>query len=291
MCDEKTEADNEAWRRRRGLTRRQFNTVVTGAALAALLPVTAFAAETTESEVTIPTQDGNADAYFVRPATGSHAAVIIWPDVMGIRPAFRMMGKRLAEAGYAVLVVNPYYRTAKGEVLAPGESYADPAVRERLAPHRNSLSVATCLSDGRAFVSWLDEQSSVDSSRMVGIAGYCMTGSYAIRLAAVIPERIGAGASFHGGGLVTQAEDSPHRLAPRIKAGLLIAIAENDDEKEPEAKTALREAFDSAGVNAEIEVYADTLHGWCPLDSRVYNEAQAEKAWARMLVLFERELA
>jgi len=190
-----------------------------------------------------------------------------------------------------VLVVNPYYRTAKGEVLKEGESFADPAVRERLTPHRNALSPKTCITDGKAFVAWLDAQDSVDSGRMIGTSGYCMTGSYVIRLAAAIPERIGAGASFHGGGLATDAEDSPHLLAPKVKAGLLIAIAENDDEQEPQAKVLLREAFDAAGVEAEIEVYEGTMHGWCPLDSRVYDEEKAEKAWSRMLALFERQLS
>jgi carboxymethylenebutenolidase len=290
MCDEKTERDNEAWRRARGLTRREFNTVVSGAALATLLPPTANALDVVDGEVAVPTPDGTADAWFARPAAGRHPAVIVWPDVMGIRPAFRTMGKRLAESGYAVLVVNPYYRTAKGDVLKEGESFADPAVRERLMPHRNALSPATCVADGKAFVAWLDEQDGVDAGRLVGTSGYCMTGSYVIRLAAAMPGTIGAGASFHGGGLATDADDSPHLLAPQVEAGLLIAIAENDDEKEPQAKELLRAAFDAAGVDAEIEVYEGTMHGWCPLDSRVYDEAQAERAWARMLALFEREL-
>ena len=158
-------------------------------------------------------------------------------------------------------------------------------------PHARSLSPETCLTDGRAFVSYLDMQASVDTGRKIGTTGYCMTGSYTMRLAAAMPDRIGAGGSFHGGGLATDADDSPHLLAPQIKAGMLIAIAANDDEKDPNAKVLLREAFDSAGVNAEIEVYEDTLHGWCPPDSRVYNKVQAERAWSRLLALFERELA
>lgn len=292
MCDELTNAYNENWRRRAGLTRRAFNTAVSGAALASLLPVVANAVDVRESDVSVPTPDGTATGcYFVRPSAGQHAAVIVWPDIMGIRPAFRLMGKRLAESGYAVLVVNPYYRTAEGEVLEPGESFSDPAVRERLMPHARSLSPATCVSDGQAFVAWLDQQDAVDTKRPIGTTGYCMTGSYTMRLAAAMPDRIGAGASFHGGGLATDAEDSPHRLVPQIKAGFLIAIAENDDQKEPQAKTMLREAFDDAGLDAEIEVYEGAMHGWCPPDSRVYNEAQAERAWSRLLALFERELA
>ena len=145
--------------------------------------------------------------------------------------------------------------------------------------------------DGRAFVAWLDQQDPVDTSRMIGTTGYCMTGSYVMRLAAAIPDRIGAGGSFHGGGLATDEDDSPHLLATQMKAGFLIAIAENDDERRPEEKTRLREAFDEAGVDAEIEVYAGTLHGWCPPDSAVYHEEQAERAWSRLLALFDKELA
>jgi carboxymethylenebutenolidase len=153
------------------------------------------------------------------------------------------------------------------------------------------LSPQTCVSDGRAFVEWLDQQPSVDTGRKIGTTGYCMTGSYVMRLAAAIPDRIGAGGSFHGGRLATDSEDSPHLLAPQMKAAFLIAIAENDDERNPDEKVMLREAFDAAGVEAEIEVYAGTLHGWCPPDSAVYDEAQAERAWSRLLDLFERKLA
>ncbi len=291
MCDDLTEKDNEEYFRKQGLSRRDFSKLGMGAALAMMLPSVANALEIVEEEVLVETPDGMADCYFVHPASGAHAAVIIWPDIMGIRTSFRMMGKRLAESGYSVLVVNPYYRTAKGAVIEDGESFGDPEVRARLMPHARSLSPETCLIDGRAFVSYLDSQASVDTNRKIGTTGYCMTGSYTMRLAADMPGRIGAGGSFHGGGLATDAEDSPHLLAPKIKAGMLIAIAANDDEKDPNAKVLLREAFDSAGVNAEIEVYEDTLHGWCPPDSRVYNKVQAERAWSRLMALFERELA
>jgi carboxymethylenebutenolidase len=291
MCDELTEKDNEEFFRKQGLSRREFNKLGMGAALVMMLPAVANALELVEEEVLVETPDGMADCYFVHPASGAHAAVIVWPDIMGIRTSFRMMGKRLAESGYSVLVVNPYYRTAKGAVIEDGESFGDPEVRTRLMPHARSLSPETCLTDGRAYVSYLDSQASVDTNRKIGTTGYCMTGSYTMRLAAAMPERIGAGGSFHGGGLATDAEDSPHLLAPQIKAGMLIAIAANDDEKDPNAKVLLREAFNSAGVNAEIEVYEDTLHGWCPPDSRVYNKVQAERAWSRLLALFERELA
>ena len=291
MCDELTVKDDEEYLRKQDLTRRDFNKGAAGVALSMMLPGVANAMEVVEEEVLIETPDGMADGYFVYPADGAHAAVIVWPDIMGIRTSFRMMGKRLAESGYSTLVVNPYYRTAKGAVIEDGESFGTPAVRERLLPHARSLSPETCVSDGRAFVDYLDAQSSVDTNRKIGTTGYCMTGSYTMRLAADMPERIGACGSFHGGGLATDEDSSPHLLAPRIQAGLLIAIAANDDKRDPNAKVLLREAFDNAGVSAEIEVYKDTLHGWCPPDSRVYNEAQAERAWSRLLALFERELA
>jgi len=291
MCDELTEKDNEEYLRKHGLTRRDFSKGAAGVALSIMLPTVANAVDVVEEEVRVKTPDGVADCYFVHPADGAHAAVIVWPDVMGIRTSFRMMGKRLAESGYSTLVVNPYYRTAEGAVIEDGESFGTPAVRERLMPHARSLSPETCVSDGRAFVQFLDAQPSVDTNRKIGTTGYCMTGSYTMRLAADMPERIGAGGSFHGGGLATDSDNSPHLLTAKMQAGFLIAIAANDDEKDPYAKVALREAFDNAGVSAEIEVYEDTLHGWCPPDSAVYNEAQAERAWSRLLALFERELA
>lgn len=291
MCDELTVKDNEAYQQQHGLTRRGFGKMGAGAAMLAMLPPVANAQDVTESEVMIETPDGTADAYFVHPSSGAHAAVMVWPDVMSIRPAFRAMGKRLAQAGYSVLVVNPYYRTHKGDIISEGESFRDTPVRERIQPHRSELSPLTCTTDGAAFVAWLDQQDAVDTSRKIGVTGYCMTGSYTMRIAAAVPDRIGAGGSFHGGGLASDADDSPHLLIPQTKAGFLIAIAENDDERDPEAKNILRQAFDDAGVEAEIEVYAGALHGWCPPDSVVYNEAQAERAWSRMLALFANNLA
>jgi carboxymethylenebutenolidase len=291
MCDELTNRDAEDYLARKGLTRRDFNRHAAGAAIAALLVRTANAAEIVEQEVLVETPDGEADCYFAHPADGKHPGVIVWPDIVGMRPAFRAMGKRLASSGYSVLVVNPYYRTAKGQVIPEGKTFRDPGIRELLMPHAETLSPETCVSDGRALVQFLDSQPSVDTSRKIGTTGYCMTGSYVLRLAAAMPDRIGAGGSFHGGGLATDEPDSPHLLAPKIKAGLLIAIAENDDARDPEEKARLREAFDAADVDAEIEVYEGTQHGWCPPDSSVYNEEQAERAWSRLLALFERELA
>jgi carboxymethylenebutenolidase len=291
MCDEFTERDTDEYLRKQGITRRDFNKTGAGAAALILLPPVANAVDVVESDVEVETPDGMADCYFVHPAEGAHAAVIVWPDIVGIRASFRAMGKRLAESGYSVLVVNPYYRTVKGNAVPEGSSFGTPSVREVLMPHARSLSPQTCVTDGRAFVKYLDAQPAVDTGRKIGTTGYCMTGSYTMRLAADMPDRIGAGGSFHGGGLATDSENSPHLLAPQIKAGMLIAIAANDDEKEPDAKVMLRDAFDKAGGRAEIEVYEGTLHGWCPPDSRAYNEEQAERAWGRLLALFERELA
>ncbi len=291
MCDELTNKDAEEYLRRNGLTRREFNIRGAGVALAMLLPTVANALDVVEQDVMVETPDGEADCYFVHPASGNHAAVIVWPDIVSIRPAFRMMGKRLAESGYSVLVVNPYYRTARGAVVPEGKTFRDPGIRDLLMPHARTLSPKTCVTDGRAFVEYLDKQPTVDIGRKIGTTGYCMTGSYTLRLAAAIPDRIGAGGSFHGGGLATDAEDSPHLLTSQMNAGFLIAIAENDDERNPDEKVLLREAFDKADVEAEIEVYEGTLHGWCPPDSAVYNEEQAERAWSRLLALFERELS
>lgn len=287
MCDENTVDENERYL----ISRRRFGAVSAGAALAAVLPVTANAMAVSEREVTIPTPDGSADCYFVYPAEGAHAGVIIWPDILGLRPAFRAMGKRLAESGYAVLVVNPYYRKVAAPVVGPGASFQDAATRNVVLPLARSLSAETNTTDAAAFVSFLDAQTAVDTTRKIGTMGYCMGGPMTMRSAAALPERIGAGASFHGGGLVTDAKNSPHRLVPQMQAQFLIAIASNDDEREPEAKHELRKAFDNAGLNAEIEVYEGALHGWCPPDSGVYNEAQAERAWTRLLALFEKALA
>ncbi|MEZ5561110.1 MAG: dienelactone hydrolase family protein [Pseudomonadales bacterium] len=287
MCDEHTVNDTDAFLRRQAmLSRRSFNTLTAVAAAAVLLPAPADAADVTEVDVSVPTPDGTADCYFAHPSRGRHPGVIVWPDVVGLRPAFRLMGRRLAQSGYSVLVVNPYYRSATAPVVPEGASFQDPATREILMPLARSLSAATHATDARAFVEYLDQQESVDSTRKMGTTGYCMGGPITLRTAATMPERIGATASFHGARLVTDGDDSPHLLVGQMRASALIAIAENDDEREPDAKNVLRAAFDQAGLPAEIEVYAGAMHGWCPPDSRVYNEAQAEHAWSRLLALF-----
>lgn len=292
MCDEFTAADNDAHLGivTSAVTRRGFASLAGGAGLAMLLPAPANAAMIGGRDVTIATPDGTADGYFVAPTKGKHPAVLVWPDIMGLRPAFRQMADRLAQSGYAVLVVNQFYRSTKAPFLAPGESYDQPEVRAKIGPFVKALSPAGTVRDATAFVAFLDAQKQVDRKRGIGTSGYCMGGPMVMRTAAAIPGRIKAGASFHGGGLVGTQPDSPNMLIPQMKASYLIAIAENDDARAPGDKDALRAAFAAAKLPAEIEVYAGTKHGWCPPDSRVYDAAQADKAWGRMLELFKTAL-
>ncbi|WP_428310467.1 dienelactone hydrolase family protein [Hydrocarboniphaga sp.] len=275
-----------------GMTRRRFGLAAVGAGLAVGLPKLAIAGEKTSGkDVEIKTSAGTCDAYFVHPAKGKHPAVLIWPDIFGLRPAFKEMATRLAGAGYAVLVVNPFYRSKRAPTAPEHPDFNDPPTREALMALKNSLNADTASVDAKAFVAFLDAQSSVDTRKKIGSSGYCMGGPLVFWTAAAVPERIGAGATFHGGGLATDKPDSPHLLIPGMKAQFLIAIAANDDEKEPAAKDTLRSAFAQAKLPAEIEVYSGTKHGWCPTDSPVYDHDQAEKAWARMLVLFGKALA
>ena len=277
--------------RANALSRRQFGAMALGAGLAAALPRLADAADTKGANVEVKTPDGVADAYFVHPVTGKSPAVLIWPDIFGLRPAFKQMATRLAESGYAVLVINPFYRTKKAPTAPDNPDFNDPATRDALMNLMHSLTPETAVTDAKAFVAYLDSQPAVDKKLKIGTTGYCMGGPFVFRTAAAFPERIGAGATFHGGGLVTDKPDSPHLLIPQMKAHFLIAIAANDDEKQPEAKDVLRDAFSKAHLPAEVEVYAGTMHGWCPTDSHVYNHDQAEKAWSRMLALFGNSLA
>jgi carboxymethylenebutenolidase len=293
MCDNDSFDDMIEYRLRAGMSRRQFGALGLGAGVVSLVPAVADSAQVpvTEADVDIKTPDGTCDAYFVHPAKGTHAAVLMWPDIFGLRPAFRQMGKRLAQAGYAVLVVNPFYRKQHAPTAPEHPNFDDPPTRDALMSLAHSLSVDTAATDASAFVSWLDAQEPVSKKHKMGTAGYCMSGPLTMRTAAAFPGRVGAGASFHGGGLVTDKPDSPHLLIPKMKAHYLIAIAANDDEKQPDAKDVLRKAFADAKLPAEIEVYAGTKHGWCPIDSQVYDHDQAEKAWGRMLALFKSALA
>ena len=287
MCDQDHfEDDRQEYEARGMVTRRQFGVLV-GAGIAMMLPTVANAVAVTESDVTITTPDGTCDAYFVRPASGAAAGVLIWPDIFGLRPAFRQMGKRLAESGYSVVVVNPFYRTQKAPTAAKGSATPIP----ELMPLARALTETTNMTDARAFIAWLDQQPAVAKTRKIGTQGYCMGGPLAFRTAAAVPERIGAVASFHGGGLVADAPNSPHLLAAKTKAQFLVAIAANDDQRSPNEKTVLKETFAKANLPAEIEVYEGAAHGWCPPDSGVYNEPQAEKAWSRLLALYGKALA
>jgi carboxymethylenebutenolidase len=292
MCDQDSIDDMNEYARRTGeLTRRRFGAWSLASGLTMMLPAVAGAVDVTETEVEIRTPDGVADAYFVHPSSGSHPGVLMWPDIMGLRPAFRTMGKRLAQSGYSVLVPNPFYRSSKAPVVAEGASFDDDATRQKLMALMGSLTPDIQVTDAKAYVGYLTGQSAVDRKRKLGTAGYCMGGPMTMRTAATFPDRIGAGASFHGANLATDKPESPHLLVPKMKARYLIAIAENDDQRDPAAKNLLREAFAKASLKAEIEVYAGTMHGWCVLDSKVYNQEQAEKAWGRMLALFKTALA
>jgi carboxymethylenebutenolidase len=287
MCDQDHfEEDRQEFEARGLVTRRQFG-VLLGAGVAMLLPKVVNAVAVTESEVTIMTPDGTCDAYFVHPASGTAAAVLVWPDIFGLRPAFRTMGKRLAETGYSVLVVNPFYRVKKAPTADAGAATPIPS----LIPLAQALNETTHTTDAKAFIAWLDRQPSVAKNRKVGTQGYCMGGPIALRTAAMVPDRVGAAASFHGGGLVTTMPNSPHLQVAKTKAQLLIAIAANDDMQRPDEKTVLKDTFAKANVPAEIEVYTGAAHGWCPPDSGVYNEPQAEKAWSRLLALYGKALA
>ena len=286
MCDEDHfEKDREDYEARGLVTRRQFGAIL-GTGIAMLLPQVANAVAVTESDVTVMTPDGTADCYFVHPASGTAPGVLFWPDIFGLRPAMRQMGKRLAESGYSVLVVNPFYRVKKAPTAEAG---AKTEIKQ-LLPLAQGLNETTHMTDAKAFIAWLDQQSSVARNRKVGTQGYCMGGPMAFRTAAAVPDRVGAVASFHGGGLVTNMPNSPHLQAAKTKAQFLIAIAENDDARAPNDKNVLKETFAKANLPAETEVYAGA-HGWCPPDSQVYNEPQAEKAWSRLLALYGKALA
>jgi carboxymethylenebutenolidase len=286
MCEQdQFEKDRQEYEARGLVTRRRFGVLI-GAGMTMMLPRVAGAVAVTESEVTITTPDGVADCYFVHPATGTAPGVLIWPDIFGLRPAFRQMGKRLAESGYAVLVVNPFYRVQKAPTAAKGAATPIPEVM----PLAQALNETTHMTDAKAFIGWLDQQASVAKNKKVGTQGYCMGGPMAFRTAAAVPARVGAAASFHGGGLVTAAPNSPHVQAAGSQAQFLVAIAENDDKRSPGDKTTLADTFAKANRPAEIEVYAGAAHGWCPPDSQVYNEPLAEKAWIRLLAIYSKAL-
>jgi carboxymethylenebutenolidase len=279
------------------LTRRDFVTMTVAAGLAAAAGSDVTAQQVVEKNVEIKTPDGTCDAAFIHPASGAHPAVIIWPDAFGLRPSMRDMAKRLAADGYSVLVPNPFYRVAKSPVFEDASKVDFQKERAKINPLMGSITAdGTVEHDAPAFVAWLDMQKEVDRNKKIGTQGYCMGGGLVVRTAAAVPGRIGAGASFHGGGLVTDRPNSPHLLAPKIKARMYFGIATNDDMQQPDAKTKLREAFDAAKVPAEIEVYSMAQHGWCVPDmpaganGPIYNKADAERAWAKLVALYKAAL-
>jgi carboxymethylenebutenolidase len=283
------------------LSRRDFVSLSLAAGLAAAAGEKLASAAELPVQVTnvdVKTPDGTCDAAFIHPTTGSHPAVIIWPDAFGLRPAMVDMGKRIAADGYSVLVPNPYYRMAKAPGIdMNGFNFSNQADMAKLRPLMGSIGAAGAAEkDAAAFVAFLDAQKQVNTAKKIGTQGYCMGGPLVFRTLAAVPNRVGAGGSFHGGGLVTDQPTSPHLMIPKMKGRLYVAVASNDDARQPDAKDKLKEAFAAANVPAEIEVYK-SLHGWCvpdmpaAADSPIYNKPEAEKAWAKLVALYKTALA
>ena len=285
MCDEFTAKAEDA-ALARGVSRRDFATIGAAAALVACSGAgEAKPPRLRESTVRITTPDGNADAFFVHPASGRHPGVVLWPDVGGLRDAMKAMARRLAGSGYAVLAVNQYYRTQPAPLLTSFSEWRTPEGQARLKPAIALVTPEATSRDGGAFVAWLDGQRAVDTRRKIGTQGYCMGGAHAVRTAGAAPGRVGAAASFHGGGLASDKPDSPHLLLARSQAAYLIAVGQNDDQKDPNEKERFRAAAQAAGRTVEIEVYpAD--HGWCVPDTPIYDQVQADRAWDRLLALY-----
>ena len=280
--------------------RRDFVGLSVAAGLAATAGSAAAAGlDIVETNVEIKTPDGTCDAAFIHPKSGSHPGVLIWPDAFGLRPAMRDIAKRIAAEGYSVLVPNPFYRLSKAPFTdASTFNFQNPADMAKLTPLMASVNApGNGEKDAVAYVAFLDAQKQVNKSKKVGTQGYCMGGPLVVRTAATVPERVGAAASFHGGGLVTAKPDSPQLLAPKIKARMYFGIASNDDKQQPDAKDKLKEAFSAANVPAEIEVYAGALHGWCVADmpqqngNPLYSKPDAERAWGKLLALYKAALA
>jgi carboxymethylenebutenolidase len=280
------------------IARREFVAFSVTAGLAATVGSAAAAGDVVETDIEIKTPDGTCDAAFIHPKSGSHPGVLLWPDAFGLRPAMRDMAKRLAASGYSVVVPNPFYRVSKAPFTdASTFNFQNPADRAKLGPLMASVGAAgNAEKDAVAYVAFLDAQKQVNKSKKIGTQGYCMGGPLVVRTSAALPDRIGASASFHGGGLVTDKPDSPHLLAPKIKAHMYFGVASDDDAKQPDAKDKLKEAFAAAHVPAEIEVYSDSLHGWCVPDmptrdgKPLYNKPDAERAWGKLLELYKSAL-
>jgi len=279
------------------VSRRGFGAISAVGLGAAFVPFAAANAQggLTENMVSFAAPGGTMDAFFVHPAEGKHPAVIIWPDIAGLRDAFKAMARRLAAEGYSVLVANPFYQDGPAPQFADFAAFRDGGGFQKVGPWMAKNTHDAVTGQAQAIVGWLDQQAAVDTSKGIGTQGYCMGGPFVVRTTAAVPSRVKAGASFHGGGLVTnqQNPDDPNvpiKLLPKAQASYLIAIAKNDDDRAPAEKDTLKAAAAAAGRPAEIEVYqAD--HGWTVADSPVYNQAEAERAWARLLALYKTALA
>jgi carboxymethylenebutenolidase len=281
------------------IPRRDFVALSAAAGLVATAESAAAAVDVVEINVDVKTPDGTCDAAFIHPRSGSHAGVLIWPDAFGLRPSMRDIGKRLAAEGYSVLVPNPFYRVSKAPFTdASHFNFQNPDDMAKLRPLMASVNApGNAEKDAAAYIAFLDAQKEVNKAKKIGTQGYCMGGPLVVKTAAALPDRVGAGASFHGGGLVTDKPDSPHLLAPKIKARMYIGIASNDDARQPDAKDKLKEAFEAAKVPAEIEVYPGALHGWCVPDmpmqngNPIYSKPDAERAWGKLVALYKVALA
>jgi len=287
MCDSD---NNQGYIADTSFTRRSVVLTMSSAVAVAGLPTSALATDVVETDVMVPTPDGSADAALFHPAgAGSWPAVLMWPDILGLRPVFRDMGRRLAAAGYTVLVPNPFYRTKRAPIVTGPFDFNDPKQVKPLLDLKATLTDAAIDKDAAAFISFLDKQKQTNRRKAAGVQGYCFSGPYAFHTGAVRSDRIRAVATFHGGGLVTKDANSPHLLIPKTKASFVVAIARNDDQKQPEAKDVLKATFAAAKRHAIVEVYpAD--HGWCVPGSPPYDHASAEKAWAELLRLYRANL-
>ncbi|MCX7281745.1 MAG: dienelactone hydrolase family protein [Alphaproteobacteria bacterium] len=272
------------------LSRRGFAAMTVAAASVAANPALAQS-NVVEKDVQVKTVDGMCDAALFYPATkGTYAAVLMWPDIMGLRPAFRDMGKRLAAQGYVVLVPNPFYRSTKAPVIGDNFDFSNPEERAKLMGYRGAMTNDGIDHDAAAYLAFLDAQPQTAKNKKAGVQGYCMGGALSFRTAAVVPSRIGAVGSFHGGnGLVTDKSDSPHLLIAKTNSAYLICQAQNDDAQNPKMKDDLKAAFTAAGKTATVDVYPAN-HGWCVKGGAVYNEAEAERAWTALSQLYKTSL-
>lgn len=287
MCD----SDNhQGYIADTSFTRRSVVLTISSAAAVVGLPTAALAANVTETDIMVPTPDGSADAVLFHPGgSGSWPAVLMWPDILGLRPVFREMGRRLAAEGYTVLVPNPFYRTKRAPIVTGPFDFNKPEDRAKLEGLRDALTDAAIDRDASAFITFLDQQKQTNRKKGAGVQGYCFSGPFAFHTAAVRSDRIRAVGSFHGGGLVTKDANSPHLLIPKTKASFVVAIARNDDQKQPDAKDTLKATFAAAKRQAVVEVYpAD--HGWCVPGSQAYDQPSAERAWAELLRLYRANL-